>query len=579
VSELTYLERARAYAERVVRGEEVAGKYERLFCARFLRDLQRQADPSFPFEFDESAGARACQFLELLPHIKGDWAKKLPGEDVGQKLKLEDWQLAFVLQLFGWKCRYGKRAGRRRFLRAYMEVARKNAKSTLAAGILLYMLVADNEPGAQVYSAATTGEQAREVFDVAREMAKRAPEFRERFGVDVQKHALVVGDSASSAKPLNAESSTQDGLNIHCAVVDELHAHKTRGLYDVLDTATGARSQPLILMITTAGTDTAGICYEQRGYTIQVLEGTVPVDGGTDEDWLGVIFTLDEGDDWKDPKNWRKANPNLNVSVFLHDMEAACRKVIGKPAALTNFKTKRLNIWCSADSAAFDIEAWKKCADPELTRETVAHLPCWIPLDLASKIDVAALPLVFFDEDEEIYYIVTKGRLFLPEHAVRTGTNSQYEGWAEEGWIAVTEGEVTDFDEIEEVLRTDCAELNVQELPYDPWQATQLAGHMLDDGAPMVEYRQTVQNMSEPMKTLQAAIIARKVRHDDNPVMTWMMGNVVGHLDAKENIYPRKARVENKIDGPVAVIMGIGRIIGQHDDEEEMPSGYSFATV
>lgn len=579
----TYLERARAYAERVVRGEEVAGKYERQFCQRFLSDWDRQDGAGFPFTFDEAAGSRACRFIELLPHIKGDWAKPVPGEDVGQLIRLEPWQILFVIQLFGWK--YGASApsprlvGKRRFRRAYLEVARKNAKSTLAAGILLYMLVADGEPGAQVYSAATTGAQAREVFDVAREMSKRAKEFKARFGVDIQTHALVVPESASAAKPLNAESSTQDGLNIHCAVVDELHAHKTRGLYDVLDTATGARSQPLILMITTAGTDVAGICYEQRGYTIQVLEGTVPVQGGTDENWLGVIFTLDADDDWKDPKVWRKANPNLGVSVFVDDLEAAIRKALGKPAALNNVKTKRLNIWCSADSAAFDIEAWKKCADPELTRDSIAHLPVWIPLDLASKIDIAALPLLAFDADEELLYVITKGRLYLPEHAVKHGTNSQYEGWAEQGWISVTEGEVTDFDEIEEVLRTDCAELNVQELPYDPWQATQLAGHMLSEGAPMVEYRQTVQNMSEPMKTLQAYIISGKVRHDANPVMDWMMGNVIGHLDAKENIYPRKARVENKIDGPVATIMGIGRIIGIREEDEEMPSDYEFITV
>jgi phage terminase large subunit-like protein len=206
-------------------------------------------------------------------------------------------------------------------------------------------------------------------------------------------------------------------------------------------------------------------------------------------------------------------------------------------------------------------------------------LPCWIPLDLASKIDVAAAPLLFYDEDEELLYIVTKGRLFLPEHAVQHGTNSQYTGWAEQGYIAVTEGQVTDFDEIESTLKTDCAELNVQELPYDPWQATQLAGHMLAESAPMVEVRQTVQNMSEPMKTLQAWIIDGKVRHDDNPVMDWMMGNVIGHLDAKENIYPRKARPENKIDGPVAVITGLNRIIGIRDEDDAMPSDYSLVSV
>jgi phage terminase large subunit-like protein len=565
VTPLTHLDRARAYAFRVANGEEVAGKYERLYCEQFVLEWGKQGSIEFPYFFDEAAGTRACNFIELLPHIKGEWAKKKEGETHGQRIALGAWQSLFVLQLFGWK---HQATGLRRFRRAYLEVARKNAKSTLAAGILLFMLVADDEPGAQVYSAATTGDQAREVFDVAREMAKRALGFCSRFGVQVQNHALVVADSASGCKPLNAESSTQDGLNISFAVVDELHAHKTRGLYDVLDSATGARSQPLILMITTAGTDLAGICYEQRDYSIKVLQRTLPVEGGTDLTWLGLIFTIDDGDDWKDPAVWRKANPNLGISVKLDDMQAACVKAQGSPAALTNFKTKRLNVWTTAGSAAFDMDAWAKSGDPALTVDKVKHLPCWIPIDLASKIDIAALPLVFEDKAAERLYVITKKRLFLPQQAVDSGANSQYTGWAEKGWLKVTEGSVTDFDVIEEDIKADCAALNVEEVPFDPFQATQLSTRLLAEGVPMVEYRQTVQTMSEPMKTLQAYVKKGAVIHDENPVMTWMMSNVVCHTDVKDNIYPRKTRAENKIDGPVALIMGTGRIIAPSESNE-----------
>lgn len=562
---LTHLDRARAYAFRVANGEEVAGRYERLYCEQFILEWGKQGTLEFPYVFDANAGTRACTFIELLPHIKGEWAKKKDGADHGERIKLEPWQALFVLQLFGWK---HQATGLRRIRRAYLEVARKNAKSTLAAGILLFMLVADDEPGAQVYSAATTGDQAREVFDVAREMAKRANGFRSRWGVNVQNHAIVVADTASGCKPLNAESSTQDGLNISFAVVDELHAHKTRGLYDVLDSATGARSQPLILMITTAGTDLAGICYEQRDYSIKVLQRTLPVEGGTDLTWLGLIFTIDEGDYWKDPAVWRKANPNLGISVKLDDMQAACVKAQGSPAALTNFKTKRLNVWTTAGSAAFDMDAWAKSADKDLTIEKVKHLPCWIPIDLASKIDIAALPLVFEDEAADRLYVITKKRLFLPQQAVDSGANSQYTGWAEKGWLKVTDGAVTDFDVIEEDIKADCAALNVEEVPFDPFQATQLSTRLLAEGVPMVEYRQTVQTMSEPMKTLQAYVKKGAVIHDDNPVMTWMMSNVVCHTDVKDNIYPRKTRAENKIDGPVALIMGTGRIIAPSESKE-----------
>lgn len=549
----TYLERALGYARRVVAGEEVAGKYERLACERFLRDLERQDADDFPYLLDEAKGSRACRFIELLPHIKGEWAKPeyINGRFTYAKIRLEDWQIFGELQLFGWVHRD---TGLRRFRRSYEEIARKNAKSTRVAGRQLFLLTADGEPGAHCYSAATTGDQAREVFDVARNMALREPEFLRRFGVDVGKHDITVADTASSFKALNAEGSTLDGLNVHGAAVDEVHAHKTRAVWDVLDTATGARSQPLLSAITTAGSDRSGICYELRDYTIKVLEGVVQ-----DETWFGVIYTIDAGDLWHEPKVWRKANPNLGISVKVDDMEAACRKALAMPSAQANFLTKRLNVWVNSDSAWMDMQAWDRCANPKLTLSQVEHLPCWIPLDLASKVDVAAAPRVFFDEAADRYYLIS--RFWLPERAVEQGRNSQYDGWARAGHLNVTDGDVIDFDLIEEEIRADMSTLEVREVPYDPWQATQLASHLLEEGAPMVEYRQTVMNMSEPMKTLEALVLQGKLVHDGNPMMTWMVSNVVCHRDAKDNVYPRKERDENKIDGPVALIMGIGRIL------------------
>lgn len=549
-----YHDRARAYAERVVDGREVAGRLERLACQRYIDDLDvRQGSDGFPFRFDQALGARACRFVDLMPHIKGEWAR--PAYEDGRlqyaKLNMEDWQVFKTINLFGW---VHVKTGLRRFRRCYEEVGRKNAKSTWAAAVLLLLLAADNEPGAQVYSAATTGEQAREVFDVSRNMADREPEFKLRFGVDVGKHDITIASTASGAKPLNAEGSTLDGLNIHGAIVDELHAHKTRTLYDVLDSATGARSQPLIIMITTAGSDRSGICYEQRDYTIKVLQRTIE-----DESWFGTIFTLDDGDLWHDPAVWRKSNPNFGISVKVDDMQAACRKAMATPSAQANFLTKRLNVWVSSDSAWMDMRAWSKCADLTLTQDKVQHLPCWVPLDLASKVDVAAAPKLFYDDGDDHYYLIS--RFYLPERAIENATNSQFDGWRRAGHLTVTDGEVIDFDVIEDDIRADVRTLDVQEVPYDPWQATQMASHLLGEGAPMVEYRQTVATMSEPMKTLEALVLQGKLTHDGNPMMTWMISNVVCHIDAKDNIYPRKERNENKIDGPVAVIMGIGRII------------------
>lgn len=558
MSGVTYFQRAVGYAQRVVGGQETAGRLERLGCQRFLRDLERQGTDEFPYVFDEAAGSRACRFFELLPHIKGEWARPayIDGKLGYAKIQLEDWQLFAEIQLFGWKHRD---TGLRRFRRSYEEIARKNAKSTKAAGRALYLLTADGEPGAQVYSVATTGDQAREVFDVARHMAMRTPDFLQRFGVDVAKHDVTVADTASSFKPLNAEGSTLDGLNVHGGVVDEVHAHKTRAVWDVIDSATGARSQPLLSAITTAGSDRAGICYELRSYIVKVLDGVVQ-----DETWFGMIYTIDDGDDWRDPVVWRKANPNLGISVKIDDMEAAARRAEAMPSALGNFLTKRLNVWINADSAWMDMAAWDRCGNKHLTIEDVAHLPCWVPLDLATKVDIAAGPVLAYDKAADRFLLVTKGRFWLPERAVETGRNSQYDGWVRAGWIVATPGEVTDYDMIEDQLRADARMLqDLREIPFDPFQATQLAGHMLAEGLPMVEMRQTVNNLSEPMKLLEALVLQGpgRFQHDANPAMDWMVSNVVCHRDVKDNIYPRKEREENKIDGPVAAIMGLGRAL------------------
>ena len=552
----TYFERAKAYAQRCVDLVEGAGRLERLMAKRFLDDLARADTDDFPFIVDELKGSRACRFQELLPHIKGDWAKPIyvDGKFVYPKIRLEDWQVFIEFNLFAW---IHRETGLRRFRRDYEEVARKNAKSTRVAARLLYLTTADGEPGAYCCSAATTGKQAREVFDVSRNMALKEPELRSRFGVSVGANDISVPETASTYQAINAEGSTLDGLNVHGGGVDELHAHKTRAVWDVLDTATGARSQALLTAITTAGSNRSGICYELRMHSIKVLEGTV-----RDETWFAAIFTIDDGDDWRDPKAWRKANPNLGVSVKLDDMEAACRRAETTPTALNNFLTKRLNVWVNADSAWMDMSAWDRCADPQLTVDQVKHLPAWVSLDLASKVDIAAAPIILRDETADRWYCISRERFWLPERAVEQGTNSQYDGWVRSGWLVATPGEVTDYDVIEEQLREDQRTLSdLREIPFDPHQATQLVGHMLANGAPMVEYRPTVLNYSEGMKMLEALVLQgpEKFVHDGSPAMTWMISNVVCHLDAKDNIYPRKERPENKIDGPVAAIAGIAR--------------------
>jgi phage terminase large subunit-like protein len=546
-----FVDAAQDYARRVVAGEIPACKWTRLACSRQIGDLARETSAEWPYRFDLARAERPCEFIELLPHIKGLWAKQR------RLIELEPWQCFVITTVFGW---VHATTGLRRFREGYTEVPRKNAKSTLSSGLALYMLTADGEQGAEVYSAATTRDQARIVFDDAKAMAERVPDLRTFLGVAILQHALVVASTASSFKPLAAEGSTLDGLNVHFAVIDELHAHKTRAVYDVIDTARGAREQSLLWNITTAGSDRAGICYERRAHVTKVLDGVI-----NDPSLFGIIYTIDEGDDPHDPASWAKANPNWLKSVLPDDMEAASRKGAAMPSAMSNFLTKRLNVWVNADSAWMEMPAWDRCADRSLKQERVAHLPCTMALDLSSKVDFAARVKLFEDASADKYYVTSE--FYLPERAVEQSGNSQYDGWRRSGHIHVTPGDVTDFDQIELDLAVDLAALQVREVGFDPWQATQLASHMIDQGAPMVEVRQTVANMSEAMKQLEALVLQGKLVHDGNPVLTWMISNVVCHRDAKDNIYPRKERYENKIDGAVALIMALARAIAGREKD------------
>jgi phage terminase large subunit-like protein len=541
---VNYATRAHDYARAVVAGDVPACKWTRLACERHLSDLEKgETDQDYGYYFDDEAANHVCTFIEVLPHVKGRWDSRT--------IVLEDWQCFILCSVFGW---LRKVDSLRKYRTVYIEVPRKNAKSTLTAGVGLYMLGADGEQGAECYSAATTGDQARIVFDVAKGMVRKESRLTSRFGIEAGEHAIYVKRAMSNFVPLNAEGSTLDGLNPHFASVDELHAHKRRDVWDVLETATGSREQPLVWAITTAGVNRSGICYEQQSYVRKLLEGVAENDA-----YFGIIYTIDDDDveNWMRPECWAKANPNLGISVSLDDLQAKCAKALQMPSAQSNFLTKHLNVWTNADHQWMDMLAWDRCGNSALQESGFSGEECFIGIDLASKVDIAAVLKVF--QRDGHYYLF--GRYYLPESAVQNGSNAQYDGWARRDLLTVTPGSVIDFETIKDDLRADAKAHQVVEVPFDPWQATQLAGEMLAEQLPMVEYRQTVQNMSEPMKQLEALVLSGKLHHNGDPILTWMVSNVVCHIDAKDNIYPRKERPENKIDGVVAAIMALGRAI------------------
>ncbi len=528
---------ARQYAADVLGGKIPACKWVKLAVDRQLADLKKYVGDRSLYVFDENEANRVCKFIELLTHTKGELA--------GTRIHLEPWQVFILTTVFGWLRRAD---GGRRYRRAYVEVSRGNGKSTLCSGIGLYCLLADREGGAEVYSFATTRDQAKIVFGDAKVMAERNAPLRNKFGLQVLANALYVPTSNSTFQAKSAEGSTLDGLNTHLAIIDELHAHKTRAVYDVVETSTGKRKNSLMFVITTAGFDTSGICYEVRTMVTKVLEKSV-----VDETQFGIIYGLDEGDDWTTVEALEKANPNWGISVRPEIITSLMKKAIALPSAVNNFKTKHLNIWCSASSAWMDMQAWE-AGEINVDRSDFEGQPCYIGLDVGAKNDVTAKVLLFPVGKSFVVF----ADFYLPEAAVEKSTNSQYRGWVEEGWITQSGGAMTDLARIEEDIRDDLSRFDVKGIAYDPWNALQLATNLGNDGAPMVEYRNTVQNFSDPMKSLEALVQDKRVNHDGNPVLRWMMGNVVAKLDAKDNIFPRKERYENKIDGVVALIMALG---------------------
>jgi phage terminase large subunit-like protein len=538
------------YAQKVISKKIPASKFVIAACKRQVADLKRWHKDTDPYRFDQARANKVCQFIQLLPHIKGPKA--------GQRLILEPWQIFLLTTVFGWV----NQEGHRRFRRVYIEVPRGNGKSALTSGVALYMLCADNEAGAEVYSFATTRDQAKIVFGDAQQMVRRTPGIAKHFGVQVSAHNIHVKQSASKFEALSAEGSTLDGLNTHFACIDELHAHKTRAVYDVVETSIGKRAQSLLWVITTAGSNRAGICYEVRSFVSKILKNATK-----DESQFGIIYGLDgDADDWTSEFALIKANPNWGVSVMPEVLLPLQAKAMSMPSAANNFKTKHLNEWVNADTAWMDMRAWDVCADASLSQDDFQGQPTWIALDLASKVDIAAKVNLYMREIDGKQHFYVFGHYYLPRETVDRGENAQYQGWENQGLLTVTEGAVIDFSVIEEDLMSDCSLYEVLEVPYDPFQATQLSTRMQALGAPMVEMRPTVLNFSEPMKQLEALVLQKRLHHNGDPVLTWMMSNVVAHLDIKDNIYPRKERPENKIDGVVALIMALGRAI--HGQEE-----------
>jgi len=541
---MTPSEKALDYATRVVAGEIPAGRYVRLACQRFLDDLERE----WEYEFRADLANAAVDFMELLPHTKGKWAAKR------QLLVLESWQCFIECNLFGWVHRD---TGLRRFREAYEEEPRKNGKSIRLAARGVFLFAADGEAGAEVYSGATTEPQSHEIFRPAWQMVQKMGGLRDAFGIEQGGNPKNPGPmyiTSDMSKFQTLIGKPGDGSSPHGALIDEYHEHDTDHMVDAMQTGMGAREQPLLSIITTAGSNLGGPCYEKRRDVIRILEGQVQ-----DETVFGVIYSIDEHDAWDDPKSLVKANPNYGVSVFPDFLLAQLAQARRSASKQNAFRTKHLNEWVGAKTAWMNMLAWQR-QKREMTVQDFAGHVCWVGVDLASKLDVTAV-VMLFEKDGEYFCIP---RFYVPEDALED--NGRYMNFVTEGCMTATPGSMTDYAFLEDELISIAGEVDLMEAAFDPTQAAYVMTRLDQSGLPVVEFPQNVRNISEPMKEVEALTVSRKLWHDGNPAMTWMMGNVVARLDAKDHIYPRKETPLEKIDGPVALIMAMARSMAHRED-------------
>jgi phage terminase large subunit-like protein len=520
------------YCQMVLTGKKPSNLYERLAVERYISDRKNKK-----FEFRNDKAEHVIRFFSFLKHSKGEFA--------GKPFELEPWQKFILWNLFGF---YNK-DGTRRYNYAYIEVPRKNGKSTLAAGIALYLLDADGEPASEVYCFATKEEQAKKtIFNEAKNMVKTSPLLSKR--IDVYTKSIFNEISLSYLQPLGSDSTTQDGLNTHAGINDEYHAHKTDGMMNVMKSSTGSRRNWMIFTITTAGLKIDVPCYAERDACTKILKGIIEQDNK-----FAIIYTIDEEDDWKNPLSWEKANPNWGVSLKKKYIENEFHDSVNNPTRTNNFKTKHLNVWTRDTITWIRHEDWNRC-DMGLKLPDLTGRTCYGGLDLASHMDFNCFALLFTDKkpfDLWVWTWMPEGKLTFERE------QANYQQWIDAGYLSTTIGDVADIDTITnkilEVLKT----VNCQSIAFDPARAFHgVIQNLQKQNITMSEFRQGFITMDTPTKEFEKLVVSRGINHGGNKLLGWMLSNCSVLQDDAGNIKVSKRRSAEKIDGIVASIMAVG---------------------
>lgn len=537
------MKQAQRYIDNVLSGEEVCCEFVKLAVKRHLSDLEKHGDPNYKFIFSEKHGQRAISFFRLLRHTSGKLA--------GEPFNLQDNQAFKLAMLFGWR---QKEDGNRRFTQFYDEEGRKGGKSQFAAGIEWYCGLCEGEESAEIYTAATTRDQADMVFRAVKKMGRYLSKDSKAMkkAINVMAHSVLILPTDSFIQKVSADAGTLDGLNPHCAIIDEYHAHKNDMVKGVMQTGMGSRSNPLLGIITTAGFDKESPCYSvERKNAVAVLKGE-----RVQDNLFAIIFTLDDGDDWKDPSVWKKANPNLGSTPTVKYLEDQVQDAINKGASTrVQVITKNFNCWMDTPKVWIPEEV-VKAAMRTMTLEEFAGRPCFAGLDLAATSDITALSLFFpphmGDQAANLNYY------FLPSDTIdKVKDDTNYRQWVEDGNITVTPGNITDYAFVQSTIVNTSSVVDLKSISYDQWNAYQMATQLTGEGFTVLPCRQNYGNLSEPLKNIEKMLLSGGIEIDENQVTLWMYRNIVLDYDANGNIKPNKAKSGGKIDGVAASAMAV----------------------
>ncbi len=549
---------AEQYIADVLSGKQIVGIHVRRAVERHVNDLERsESDPDYPFYFSKKKALRRLRFNSFCLHSKGKWA--------GTPFVAEPWQAFIAWCGYGW---LRKEDDCRRFTVWYIQVARKNGKTFMGATDGVYMLDGDGENGADCFTVATKRDQALLSHNEATRMIKKSPALAKR--IEIHKHSLSVEATESTFTPLGSNEDSMDGLSVHFALCDELHAWKKALLWEVITTATGARDNPIIMAITTPGFDHATICHDNYDYAKRIIDPDSPVE---DDEWFAFIAEVDDDDDPFDESCWIKGNPNLGVSVSMRDMRREAKRAKAQPSRLNAFRRLKLGQWTESEEQWLPMNRWTACQSA-VDEDELAGKDCYAGLDLATVRDMNAFSLVFPADqtksgrrEQIIRYWVPEGSLL--EQQKRT---SSYSGWIDEGWITVTPGDVANYNQIQADIEALCERYHVIEIAFDPYNSTQIVQNLIDAGLNMVLFRQGYLTMSPACKEFERSILTGEINPGLSPVLKWNGECAVIKRDPSDNIkIDRDASTRyGKVDGLVAMIMAHHRAV-LHETAEPEP--------